>query len=76
MEWPPRLQLRTGQPRQLYSALNDGDTLVLYQHRQLYRKDWLERTLSLFANATRDEVRVFQCCELASDVALFAVDRR
>ncbi len=72
---PQGVHISPGELSQLYHALNGGDTLVLYQHRQLYRKDWLGRTLSLFAKATRDEVRVFQCRELAPDVALFAVDK-
>lgn len=64
--------------KELYQQLGRGDTLVLYQHGQLFRKGWLRATLAQFAKAVKvgtNRVRVFQCCELARDVALFAVTR-
>jgi len=67
--------IEDGEMKELYQQLDRGDTLVLYLHRQLFQKDWLDRTLRQFAKATTDEVRVFQCCELAPDVALFAVNK-
>ncbi len=62
--------------RKVYDAIEEDDILVLYQHRQ-HRRDWLDATTARFARAVqvrRDEVRVFQCRELASDVALFATN--
>ncbi len=54
----------------LYKNLRTGDTLVLYQHGHR-QGDWIGATLALFPKDGR--VRVFQCPELTSTVALFAV---
>jgi hypothetical protein len=63
--------------RQLYLAIKDGDTLVLYQHRRRCH-DWLDVTLREFARSIGvqvNKVRVFQCFKLASNVALFAITK-
>jgi len=70
--------IAAGELWRLYSAIKEGDTLVLYQHTH-YREDWLDARLMEFAKAIRvrkRDVHVFQCLELAGDVALFAVNKR
>jgi len=70
--------IEDGELKELYRQLDRGDTLVLYQHGQLFRNDWLRARLAQFAKAVKVEknkVRVFRCCELARDVALFAVNK-
>lgn len=57
--------------RQVWDALNEGDWLVLYQHR-FRMKDWRDQRRRELEHVCMREAKVFESREMAQDVVFFA----
>ena len=61
----------------VFSRLKPQDWLVLYQHQQLFRKNWVEENRKKFLSwlpEERSEINIFSS-PFAKDVIFFAVQK-